>query len=104
MDFQHEHGRYFLTGEEGQLTAEVTYTSIDDGHAISIDHTFVDPSLRGQGIAGRLVKLVVDHARRHRLKIEPLCTFARAEFQRRPEYADVLRHTPTELEQAKENK
>ncbi|KRM86492.1 GNAT family N-acetyltransferase [Lacticaseibacillus thailandensis] len=102
MKFQHEHGRYFLTDDQGHLTAEVTYTSIDEGHALSIDHTFVDPSLRGQGIAGQLVRRVVDHARHHDLKIEPLCTFARAEFQRRPEYADVLRHTAAERHATKE--
>jgi predicted GNAT family acetyltransferase len=93
MDFKHESGRYYIEGENGELLAEIVYPRIDDGKNVVIDRTYVDPSLRGQGIAGKLLKLVVDEARRDKFLIEPLCTFAAGEFQRRPEYADVLRPT-----------
>ncbi len=93
MEFQHEDGRYFITSPDGKLLAEVVYPRIDDGKNVVIERTYVDPSLRGQGIAGKLVKLVVDEARRDNFLIEPLCTFAAKEFQRRSEYADVLRPT-----------
>ncbi|MFD1393506.1 GNAT family N-acetyltransferase [Lacticaseibacillus jixianensis] len=96
MTFDHEPGRYFLTDEHGKLIAEVTYQEIDDGQNFVIDHTFVDPVLRGQGVAGQLVRAVVDEARTAGKKIEPLCTFARHEFAKRPEYADVLRPHPAE--------
>lgn len=92
MNFQHEPGRYFIE-EDGKLLAEIVYPRIDDGKNVVIDRTYVDPSLRGQGVAGKLLKLVVDEARRDNFRIEPLCTFAAAEFKRRPEYADVLRAT-----------
>ncbi|MFD1430111.1 GNAT family N-acetyltransferase [Lacticaseibacillus mingshuiensis] len=91
MEFEHEPGRYFLTDDNGKLIAEVTYQDIDDGQNFVIDHTFVDSSLRGQGIAGKLVRAVVDEARATGKKIEPLCTFARHEFDTKAEYADVLR-------------
>lgn len=91
MEFNHEDGRYFIDNADGVTLAEIIYPRIDDGKNVVIEHTFVDPSLRGQGIAGRLVKLVVDEARADDFKIEPLCTFAAGEFARRPEYADVLR-------------
>lgn len=48
MEFQHAPGRYFLEDDAGTLIAEVTYQPIDDGQNVVIDHTFVDPSLRGQ--------------------------------------------------------
>lgn len=93
MDFKHESVRYYIESENGELLAEIVYPRIDDGKNVVIDRTYVDPSLRGQGIAGKLLKLVVDEARRDKFLIEPLCTFAAGEFQRRPEYADVLRPT-----------
>lgn len=93
MEFQHEQGRFFMNGADGQLLAEVAYAPIDDGQNVVIERTYVDPSLRGQGVAGKLIKLVVDEARRDGFLIEPLCTYAHASFERHPEYADVLRPT-----------
>lgn len=55
-----------------------------------IDHTLVDENYGGQGIAGKLVACIVDEARNHGMKIMPLCPFAKREFDKRPEYADVL--------------
>lgn len=55
-----------------------------------IDHTTVDEKYGGQGIAGQLVAEMVEQARKHQVKIMPLCPFAKKEFLRKPEYADVL--------------
>lgn len=55
-----------------------------------IDHTMVDGNYRGQGIANKLVKLVADAAREAGVKVMPLCPFAKKEFERVPEYADLL--------------
>ncbi len=93
MEFKHEPGRYYIEDTQDNLLAEIVYPKIDDGENVVIDRTYVDPSLRGQGVAGKLVSLVVKEAREEGFKIEPLCTFAAGEFQRRPEYADVLRPT-----------
>lgn len=54
-----------------------------------IDHTLVDENYGGQGIAGQLVAEIVKQARERGLKIMPLCPFAKKEFDRRPEYADI---------------
>ena len=60
MEFQREPGRiYAMNGEK--LVAEVTFPE-RDGVAV-IDHTFVDDSLRGQGVAGQLVRAAVDQIR-----------------------------------------
>jgi predicted GNAT family acetyltransferase len=91
MEFQHEQGRFFMTNADGKLVAEVAYAPIDNGQNVVIERTYVDPSLRGQGIAGKLIKLVVDEARQNGFLIEPLCTYADAAFARHPEYGDVLR-------------
>ena len=55
MEFQKEPGRIFALGEDGKLLAEITFPTGEDGVA-DIDHTFVDESLRGQGVASQLVR------------------------------------------------
>ncbi|WP_390407555.1 GNAT family N-acetyltransferase [Lacticaseibacillus jixiensis] len=93
MEFQHEPNRIFYE-QDGKLLAEVTFTDIDDHQAYVIDRTFVSDELRGQGVAGQLIKAVVDLARQEHKLLEPLCTYARHAFDTHPEYADVLRPTP----------
>lgn len=43
---------------------------------ISIDHTYISPGLRGQGLADELVRKVIDYAREEELKIIPACSYA----------------------------
>ena len=53
-------------------------------------HVEADPVLRGTGAAGRFMAALAAHARDHGLKLQPLCSYARAWFQRHPGDADVL--------------
>ena len=55
-----------------------------------IDHTEVNPAYNGQGIAAQLVKAVVDAARQAKVKIVPLCPYAKKQFDKNPEYQDLL--------------
>lgn len=55
-----------------------------------LDHTFVDSSYGGQGIAGKLVAKVAEEARNAGVKIVPLCPFAKKEFDNKEEYKDLL--------------
>ncbi|WP_369824993.1 GNAT family N-acetyltransferase [Sporosarcina sp. P13] len=54
-----------------------------------MDHTFVENSLRGKGIAQALVKEVVTKAREENKTIIPLSPFAKLEFEKKKEYAEV---------------
>ena len=56
-----------------------------------VDHTYVDPSLRGSGVGRALVEAIVGWARETGVRILPLCPYARATFSRHPELRDVLR-------------
>ena len=87
MDFISEKERIYATDPEGRVVAEVTFPC-KDGVAI-IDHTFVDKSLRGQGVAGELVKRAADKILADGNKIGATCVYAIAWFQRHPEYTDV---------------
>ena len=62
MEFQREPGRIYAE-EEGRVIAEVTFPDRDG--AADIDHTFVDDTLRGQGVAGQLLREAADVSRHH---------------------------------------
>lgn len=55
-----------------------------------MNHTVVDPSYGGQGIAKKLVAEVIAEARREEKKIRPTCSYVVAEFERVSEYRDLL--------------
>lgn len=81
-------GRFFIE-KENTAVAELLYTNTAEDR-ITIDHTEVDENLQGQGIGKELVHKAVDFARQEGFKIVPMCTYAKAIFDREPELADVL--------------
>jgi len=62
--------------DEGKLIAEITFPETEPG-VFTIDHTFVDDSLRGQGMAGTLVQLAVDEIQRREGVIAATCSYAK---------------------------
>lgn len=81
--------RFVLLNEQEQEAGEVTFSVAGDTMFI-IDHTLVEDEYRGKGYAEQLVAQVVEKARKEGRKIIPLCPFAKKEFDRKPEYKDVL--------------
>ena len=88
MEFCKEPGRIFAADETGKLLAEVTFPE-REGVAI-INHTFVDGSLRGQGVAGQLLRVVADTLRQEGRKAKPTCSSAVHWFETHPEEQDLL--------------
>ncbi len=72
--FTIEDNRAYLINAEGKLVAEVTYPETSPG-VFTIDHTFVDNSLRGQGIAAKLVETAVEEIEK-KGKVEATCSYA----------------------------
>lgn len=79
----------FLIKENNQRLAEMTYSKAGD-HLIIIDHTEVSDALRGKGAGKQLVTAAVNYAREKKIKILPLCPFAKAVFDKTREFSDVL--------------
>ena len=79
----------FYVGEVSDKSAEIHFVH-NGNNLIIVDHTFVSEVMRGQRVGDALVKRVVDYAREEQLKILPLCPFAKSQFDRHPEYHDVL--------------
>ena len=88
MEFQHERERIFALDEQGKLVAEVTFP-VSEGVA-DIDHTFVDQSLRGQGVAGQLLEAAVRQIRAEGLRAKATCSYAVKWFEEHPDQSDLL--------------
>lgn len=79
MNFITESDRIYASDSAGKIIAEVTFPT--KGDISTIDHTFVDSSLRGQGVAGQLVKLAAEEilAAGHRIAVT--CPYAISWFK-----------------------
>lgn len=84
MEFITEKDRIYATDSLGKVIAEVTFPA--SGGVSTINHTFVDSTLRGQGVAGTLVKLAADKILSEGNQIAATCSYAVAWFKRHPEY------------------
>ncbi|ETN95097.1 GNAT family N-acetyltransferase [Zhouia amylolytica] len=83
-----KHGKFHIA-ENGKDLAYMTYTWAGTDKFI-IDHTDVNPILKGQGIGLRLVEAAVLFAREKGIKIIPLCPFAKATLDKHSEWQDIL--------------
>ena len=86
---QTENKGAFFIEDGGVRLAEMTFSKAGEG-LIIIDHTEVSDVLRGTGAGKKLVTEAVEYARKKKLKILPLCPFAKSVFDRKTEFADVL--------------
>ena len=79
----------FKAIENDIIAGEMTYTWAGTDKFI-IDHTEVNPDFEGKGIGKKLVMQAVEYARENKLKILPLCPFAKSVFERTKEIQDVM--------------
>ena len=82
-------GNMFHIDSKGKTVAKITYFFEKDD-VIVIDHTIVNPELRGQSIAKKLLDTVVEFAKENNLKIIPVCSYAVAKLENNAEYSDIL--------------
>ena len=84
MDFEKVKGRIFKENENGDTLAEITYKYVGEDIALAT-HTFVDPSLRGGGVAEELVDALVTEMEVQGKKIKPVCPYVVMLFKRKPD-------------------
>ncbi|MFU0828198.1 MAG: N-acetyltransferase domain-containing protein [Lachnoclostridium sp.] len=89
MEFKHESNRIYLENEDGKVIAEVTFPAVSDS-VVNINHTFVDESLRGQGIAGKLMEEVAKWLKAENKKAVLGCSYAVMWFGKNKEYSDLI--------------
>lgn len=60
------------------------------GDRMIFTHTFSPPALRGRGIAEKLVRAGLEHARSSNYKVVPACSYVAVFIERHPEYQSLL--------------
>lgn len=88
MEFKYKSDRIYLEDKDGKVVAWVEFPARPDGTYV-ITHTVVDPSLRGQGVAGALIKALADRLRGEGHKTSASCSYAVKWFGEHPEYSDI---------------
>ena len=79
----------FYIEDDDEIIAEIVYA--DGGNnTMIIEHTDIDERLQGMNIGYELVNRVVEHARMHGMKVTPVCPFAKAVFDKKADFRDVL--------------
>ena len=77
----------FQHKQDGKMLAEITWTLLAD--VMVMDHTYVSESLRGQGVAKKLLDRAAEYAREKEYKMEAVCSYVVTAFERYKEYDDV---------------
>lgn len=72
--------RFYILDNDKEI-AEMTFSRIDRDKA-TINHTFVDSSYRGQGLADKLLDLTVKKLTEEHREIIPICSFAAKKLNR----------------------
>ena len=76
MEFIKEDNRIFLEDENAKIIAEIEFEEIESGK-YNIYHTFVDESLRGKGIASKLVQEAVNEIKSKKGTVQATCSYAK---------------------------
>jgi predicted GNAT family acetyltransferase len=84
-----EKNGYFEATENNVQAGKMSYVWAGETKII-IDHTEVNPEFSGKGIGKQLLMAVVQNARENKIKILPLCPFAKSVFDKDETIRDVL--------------
>lgn len=88
MEFTLEENRIFYA-ENGRTLAWITFPARGEG-VVTIDHTFVDESLRGRGVAAAMTARLADELARTGRRAVLVCPYAKKWWAAHPERADLL--------------
>lgn len=80
-------GEYHAHVEGSDHIGRLTW--VERGGVRIADHTLVPPAIGGRGVAGKLVKALIEDARAQGFKVRPDCSYVEAKFDEHPEWADL---------------
>lgn len=77
MNWKYEKGRIYSVGENDELPAETTFVFTQTSE-VDINRTYVNPTLRGRGVAGKMMELVAEYLKENKLTAVATCPYANA--------------------------
>ncbi len=84
-------GRFVATIEGIGGEGELTFSKVNPGLIIA-DHTGVPDTMKGMGVAKKLVEHLIETARSEGFRIVPLCPYVKAQSEKHPEWNDVIQN------------
>ena len=83
MEYIIEQNKIYAIDKENKIIAEIDFEKVDE-NTYNIYHTFVDESLRGQGIANELVtRAYKEITEVRKAKVIATCSYARKWLERK---------------------
>ena len=79
---------FVMYDEDKKVIAEITYAPFGEDKVIA-NHTYVDPSLRGQGVAEKLLDCLVEEMKEQDKKIVPHCSYVDSMFRKHEKYKHI---------------
>ncbi len=76
MELKKGNNKIYIESDDNKVLAEIDYEK-QENNDYNIYHTFVDESLRGQGIASKLVEQAVNDIKSKGGKVTATCSYAK---------------------------
>lgn len=89
MNVEHDPAAHRFTVRTPDGSGELAYSETGD-RVINLQHTFVEPALRGTGAADALVRAALAYARDHASRVVVSCPYVRRWLRRHPDERDTL--------------
>ncbi len=89
MEYKISENEIILANDNNETLAYVTFPYIKPG-VVEITHTVVSESLKGQGIAGKLMEMLYNELKDRGLKAKLTCSYAVVWYEKNPSKKDIL--------------
>lgn len=97
MQFLTEYSKISCIDDSGKEVGKVTFPETEDG-VFEIDHTFVDDSMQGKGIAAKLVQLAINDINMRGGKVTASCSYAKRFIEKNGLRPVVICHMVTSID------
>ena len=97
MNYKIYHTEIVITGEDETETAKITFPETSP-NVYNIKETFVDDSLRGQGIAGKLVQMAITEINKRGGEITASCSYAKKWIEKHGIRPYIICHMMTSID------
>ncbi len=97
MKYITEYSKITFLDDNGNEVGNITYPETEDG-VFTIDHTFVDLSMQGKGIAAKLVQLAINDINMRGGETKATCSYAQSYIKKHGLRPVVICHMVTSID------
>lgn len=90
MKFERIENGFVRREDNGNIIAEITYSPTGDENVVVVNHTYVSPVLRGQGVAEKLLDHLAAEMDKEGKKIRAQCSYVVSKFDNDSDKYDFI--------------